>query len=61
MIKSRFDVQGLSVRLGIAFSRLGISPNAWTIFALVPGVGFCFIVLWEHSSWPYFFHSLWVY
>lgn len=36
MIKSSFDTEWLSVRLGIALSGLGISPNTWTVLALVP-------------------------
>ncbi len=41
MIKSRFDVEWFSVKLGTLFARLGLSPNTWTIIALVPAlVGF---------------------
>ncbi|MEA1925167.1 MAG: CDP-alcohol phosphatidyltransferase family protein [Candidatus Altiarchaeota archaeon] len=41
MIKSRADVEWFSVKLGTLFARLGLSPNIWTIMALVPAlVGF---------------------
>ncbi len=36
MIKSYFDSEGLSIRLGMVFAKIGLSPNAWTILALVP-------------------------
>ena len=36
MIKAKFDTEELSVHLGVMFASLGISPNAWTVLALVP-------------------------
>ncbi|MBN2250902.1 MAG: CDP-alcohol phosphatidyltransferase family protein [Candidatus Altiarchaeota archaeon] len=41
MLKARFDTRRFSVKLGILFSRLGISPNTWTLMALLPAfIGF---------------------
>ncbi len=41
MIKSRADVEWFSVKLGTMFARVGLSPNIWTIIALMPAlVGF---------------------
>ncbi|OYT53869.1 MAG: CDP-alcohol phosphatidyltransferase [Candidatus Altiarchaeales archaeon ex4484_2] len=41
MIKSRLDVEWFSVKAGTLFARLGLSPNIWTLMALVPAsVGF---------------------
>lgn len=39
MLKSTLDTDRLSIKLGMAFAHLGISPNAWTLMSLVPAVG----------------------
>ncbi|MCK4492266.1 MAG: CDP-alcohol phosphatidyltransferase family protein [Candidatus Altiarchaeales archaeon] len=39
MLKSRFNTEYISVKIGIVFSKLGISPNIWTLFALIPALG----------------------
>lgn len=36
MIKAKFDTERISVKLGIFFSQFGLSPNTWTILALIP-------------------------
>lgn len=36
MLKSKGAADSASVKIGIIFSRLGISPNVWTISALIP-------------------------
>ena len=38
MLRSKFDTEWFSVKLGLVFSRLGISPNTWTVMALVPAL-----------------------
>lgn len=38
MLKSYFDLQWASVKVGIVFSTLGIPPNVWTVFSLVPAI-----------------------
>jgi phosphatidylglycerophosphate synthase len=38
MIKAYFDTEAVSIRLGLVFSRFGVSPNLWTVLALVPAV-----------------------
>lgn len=42
LYKRRERFSRLSVKIGIGFSRLGLSPNQWTLFTLVP----TFIALW---------------
>lgn len=36
LYKKREKFQGFSVKIGIAFARLRLSPNQWTLFSLVP-------------------------
>jgi len=36
MLKSKFDTDKISVKIGLIFSGFGISPNTWTILALIP-------------------------
>ena len=38
MLKSRFDTDKLSVKLGTFFSGFSLSPNSWTLMSLVPAV-----------------------
>lgn len=38
VVKAKFDTEGLSVTLGIVFAKVGISPNMWTLLALVPAL-----------------------
>jgi len=40
MFKSKFkeQVEWISIKLGIVFSRFGIPPNVWTVLALVPAL-----------------------
>lgn len=45
MLKSKSSIQKLSVKMGIVFSRVPLSPNQWTVLSLLPAfIGFCFIV-----------------
>jgi len=39
MIKSRFDTEFLSVKIGYLFMHLGLSANTWTILSLLPAFG----------------------
>jgi len=34
MLKSKFDTENLSIKIGVFFSKLGISPNTWTLMSL---------------------------
>jgi archaetidylinositol phosphate synthase len=48
MLRSKFDTEWLSVKLGLVFSRLGISPNTWTVLALVPALmGFAALAVYQ--------------
>ncbi len=38
MIKSKFNTDGISIKIGIIFSRFGISPNIWTLISIIPAV-----------------------
>ena len=51
MIKSRFDTEFLSVKIGYVFMRLGVSANAWTILSLFPAIA-GFYMLYVHNL-PY--------
>ncbi len=42
LYKKRDKFSGFSVKIGVAFAKLRMSPNQWTIFTLVP----TFIALW---------------
>ena len=39
MLKASGSTENLSVKLGMLFSKVGLSPNAWTVLALLPA--FC--------------------
>jgi archaetidylinositol phosphate synthase len=48
MLRSRFDTEKLSIRLGMLFAGFGISPNAWTVLSLVPAIlGFVAVALYH--------------
>jgi phosphatidylglycerophosphate synthase len=51
VIKSRFDTEFLSVKIGYVFMRLGVSANAWTILSLFPAIA-GFYMLYVHNL-PY--------
>jgi len=40
---------GFSIRLGMLFSKLGLSPNAWTVLALLPAL-FGFVELYNGNA-----------
>ena len=48
MIKSNFDIRYIDVKLGLFFSKLGITPNQWTFLALIPAV-IGFLGLYFHN------------
>ena len=51
MLRSSFDTEKLSVKLGMMFARFGISPNTWTLLALLPAV--CgFLVVAFYAKYP---------
>ncbi len=36
LYKRRYAFQDLSIKIGIVFSRLGLSPNQWTLLSIIP-------------------------
>ena len=50
MLKAFFSerTRSLDVRIGILFSKIGISPNSWTALSLIPAV-LGFISLYHHN------------
>lgn len=38
MLKSKFNTEGISIRIGMVFSKFGISPNTWTLISIIPAV-----------------------
>jgi phosphatidylglycerophosphate synthase len=49
MFKANFDTEMISVRIGMVFARLGISPNAWTLVSILPAIaGFITLVLYRN-------------
>ena len=59
MIKSRFDTERVSVKIGLVFSRFGISPNTWTVMSLIPAVlGFITLVVFNNLPASLFFFIL---
>ncbi|MCK4244749.1 MAG: CDP-alcohol phosphatidyltransferase family protein [Candidatus Omnitrophica bacterium] len=38
MLKSKFDTEKISVKIGLMFSGFGLSPNTWTLLALIPAI-----------------------
>jgi len=53
MIKSRFEsqIQQVTVKLGLIASKIGLSPNTWTLMALVPAVLGFSALLWGSLDW----------
>jgi phosphatidylglycerophosphate synthase len=52
MIKARFDTEVLSVRLGLFFAHLKISPNAWTVISIIPAIlGFVALAVYQDLAW----------
>lgn len=48
MIKSRFNTERISIIIGSIFSKLGISPNTWTILSIIPAIA-GFLALYWHN------------
>jgi len=46
MLKAKFNTEKISIKIGLVFSKLGMSPNMWTILALIPAF-FGFLLLLE--------------
>ncbi|HDH41584.1 MAG TPA: CDP-alcohol phosphatidyltransferase family protein [Candidatus Altiarchaeales archaeon] len=46
MLRSKFDTDRISVKIGLIFSGFGISPNVWTLLALISAV-FGFLSLYS--------------
>ena len=44
----REKFQQLSIKIGIVFSKTGLSPNQWTLLSIVPAV-FCFYFLSQYN------------
>ena len=56
MIRSYFNTEKLSVKLGMLFARVGLSPNTWTVLAIVPAIlGFISLVVYGSLLWGLFF------
>lgn len=51
MLKSHLDTEKLSVKLGLVFSHVGLSPNTWTVLAIIPAIlGFLSLVFCHSLS-----------
>lgn len=58
MLKSLFDTERISVKLGMIFSRVGLSPNMWTLLAIFPAIlGFITLAIC-HNLFESFFYFL---
>ncbi|MBI5332611.1 MAG: CDP-alcohol phosphatidyltransferase family protein [Candidatus Aenigmarchaeota archaeon] len=44
----REKLEKLSIKIGIRFSKLGISPNTWTLFAIIPAILSAYFMLTEN-------------
>lgn len=45
MLKASSKTEGLSIKVGISFSKLGLSANAWTLISIIPALaGFIALV-----------------
>jgi archaetidylinositol phosphate synthase len=52
MLKSHLDTEKLSVKLGMIFSHVGLSPNTWTVLAIIPAIlGFISLVVYHSLLW----------
>ncbi len=51
MFKANFDTEMISVRIGMVFARLGISPNTWTLVSILPAIA-GFIALVQYRNLP---------
>jgi archaetidylinositol phosphate synthase len=56
MLKAFFDTEKLSVKLGMLFSHVGLSPNTWTVLAIIPAIlGFLSLVMYHNLFWGLLF------
>jgi archaetidylinositol phosphate synthase len=56
MLKSHLDTEKLSVKLGMLFSHVGLSPNTWTVLAIIPALlGFISLVAYQNLLWGLLF------
>ena len=56
MLKAFFDTEKLSVKLGLLFSHVGLSPNTWTVLAIIPAlIGFVSLVMYHNLLWALLF------
>ena len=48
MLKAKYrkNLDGLHIRIGLLFSKIGISPNAWTILSLVPALAGLYLLFY---------------
>ncbi len=57
MINSKINHEHIDVKVGLLFSRIGLSPNLWTILSLIPAL--CgFLALYDHNMLLGFFGFL---
>jgi archaetidylinositol phosphate synthase len=47
LYRHRERFQDISIRVGIAFSKLGLSPNQWTVLSLLPVICAVFFLYWS--------------
>ena len=55
LYKGRGRFQGLSVKIGIAFARLRLSPNQWTLLSLIPILIALYFLIREQFLWAALF------
>ncbi len=55
LYRKREKFQGFSMKIGLAFSRLGLSPNQWTVFTLVPTIIALFFLVKDMFLWAALF------
>ena len=51
LYKKREKFSGFSVKVGVAFSKLGLSPNQWTLVTLVPALVAVWLLVGEQFLW----------
>lgn len=55
LYKGRGRFQGLSVKIGIAFAKLRLSPNQWTLLSLIPILIALYFLIREQFLWAALF------
>jgi phosphatidylglycerophosphate synthase len=55
LYKKRERFSGLSVKVGIVFSKLGLSPNQWTLVTILPTLAALWFLVKEQFLWAALF------